>query len=261
MKSATVTLGVFAAFVAAQDLATCAKQCVDNMLAGNKAEELGCDSEDWSCLCQNPDFSYGFRDCARDVCGNGNQEDAASAVRYAVEFCSGKGVVITTGTGGDVTGSPTVTATGGDGSDGSNTLSTIIATVTSDGSEVTSTISTATLSGGNGDNTDTASTPGASNPGGGAGGIVTTITTGSEIITSTLTGPVTSTTGSVTVTETSAVGSETTTATTSDGDESSGTETESDGSASETGDSDDAGVIPTAAPGLLAAAGLVALLM
>lgn len=261
MKSATVTLGVFAAFVAAQDLATCAKQCVDSMLAGNKAEELGCDSEDWSCLCQNPDFSYGFRDCAREVCGNGNQEDAASAVRYAVDFCSGKGVIITTGTGGDVTGSPTVTATGGDGSDGSNTLSTIISTVTSDGSEVTSPISTATLSSGNGDNTDTASTPGASNSDGGAGGIVTTITTGSEIITSTLTGPVTSTSGSVTVTETSVVGSETTTATASDGDESSGTETESDGSASETGDSDDAGVIPTAAPGLLAAAGLIALLM
>lgn len=114
--------------------------------------------------------------------------------------------------------------------------------MTSDGSEVTSPISTATLSGGNGDNTDTASTPGASNSDGGAGGIVTTITTGSEIITSTLTGPVTSTSGSVTVTETSVVGSETTTATASDGDESSGTETESDGSASETGDSDDAGV-------------------
>ena len=57
--------------------------CVDDMQNG-KAGELGCDSRDLKCLCANPNFTYGLRDCSAETCPN---EDARRIVAYGVEVC------------------------------------------------------------------------------------------------------------------------------------------------------------------------------
>jgi hypothetical protein len=57
-----------------------------------KAESLGCpnkadNSPDAACLCQNPDFANGVRDCGNEACG---KEDGASIIAYGQVYCSGK---------------------------------------------------------------------------------------------------------------------------------------------------------------------------
>lgn len=54
-------------------------------------ENLGCPpangQPDPSCLCNNADFSFGLRDCAREACGS-EVEDAV--VSYGVAYCQCK---------------------------------------------------------------------------------------------------------------------------------------------------------------------------
>lgn len=91
------------------DLPECGQLCVQNML--DKASELGCDSDDVGCLCQNPDFTYGIRDCSLEACTN----DAQAIINYGAAYCKDQGaVVITTAqsssnTGADATSSATGT--------------------------------------------------------------------------------------------------------------------------------------------------------
>lgn len=65
-----------------QSLPDCGKLCVNNMLA--KARELGCADGDSACLCKNIDFAYGIRDCSHEVCG---PEQAIPVVAYGSNYC------------------------------------------------------------------------------------------------------------------------------------------------------------------------------
>lgn len=56
------------------------------MMASSKAEELGCSANDLSCLCQNENFGYGFRDCASAIC---SADEAMMLVEYVVKTCKG----------------------------------------------------------------------------------------------------------------------------------------------------------------------------
>jgi hypothetical protein len=59
--------------------------CINNLLGD--AASFGCGSADISCLCADPRFGYGLRDCANEACG----ADVYSAVSsYGVSVCSGK---------------------------------------------------------------------------------------------------------------------------------------------------------------------------
>ncbi len=60
--------------------------CGNNMMAASKAQELGCSANDNSCLCKNPDFAYGFRDCAAAIC---SADEAKMLVEYVVKLCKG----------------------------------------------------------------------------------------------------------------------------------------------------------------------------
>lgn len=56
------------------------------MLADSKASELGCDAGDRACLCLNPNFTYGVRDCSSAIC---DDNEVANIVEYAINLCSG----------------------------------------------------------------------------------------------------------------------------------------------------------------------------
>lgn len=53
------------------------------------ASSLGCSADDYSCLCNNPDFSYGIRDCSLQACGE-SEDEANEAIRVGVDLCAGK---------------------------------------------------------------------------------------------------------------------------------------------------------------------------
>jgi len=66
--SATILAG--AALVAAQDLSSlpqCGQTCINNMIQ-IASSQLGCDTGNVDCYCQQPDFGYGVRDCAQEAC-------------------------------------------------------------------------------------------------------------------------------------------------------------------------------------------------
>lgn len=56
--------------------------CISNM--NNKAQELGCDSGDRTCLCNADNYKFGVRDCTNQACPG---EDAAQAVQIALNSC------------------------------------------------------------------------------------------------------------------------------------------------------------------------------
>ncbi|OJD28099.1 hypothetical protein ACJ73_00496 [Blastomyces percursus] len=83
--SVLLSAGAFAALGAAQDwsgVSDCARGCIERMLA--LAPSLGCKSEDAACLCRNMDFAYGVRDCTVQACG---PQDLPGAAAAATEFC------------------------------------------------------------------------------------------------------------------------------------------------------------------------------
>lgn len=55
----------------------------------NKASSLGCSSSsDAACLCCNPDFGYGVRDCANQACANA--QNAQSVISFGTNYCQSK---------------------------------------------------------------------------------------------------------------------------------------------------------------------------
>lgn len=241
MKTATITLGIFASFVAAQSVPQCGQFCVDDML-NDRALELDCENNDLACLCADERFTFGLRDCSSATCGS---DDARRVVEHGVQLCRDAGVEITDAPGG--------------GSGGSGSVSTIYSSLTADGSAVTTAVATTTFGAGSPSPTASGS--------GGAGGLVSTITTdGSTIVTTlspvssgteTPTGNVVSTTISVAPSESP---SSTDSGNTSEGGEETATDTDG---AAETTEAEDAAIpMRTAAPaGIIAAAGLAVLML
>ncbi|XXG97426.1 hypothetical protein Hte_003727 [Hypoxylon texense] len=285
MKSSAILVGVAAAFTAAQQgfpdgFPQCGVTCVQNMLS--QASELGCADITAACLCTKQNFIYGVRDCATESCPD--QSAAQQVIQYGSQYCASAGVDISgapTATGatpsatttvvatasptnsadgsasssgssadssaGSSTGTGTGTGTGGataSGSDGSGPVAiattTIQSTITnSDGSVITSDVGTSTVfSSGSALSTGSAAS-------------------GSESVTGSLTTGVTE--SSFTSDGSTLVTSVTTTGTadaneTSEGSNDSATETPSSTS--------NPAAQRTAAPvGLIAAAGLAALML
>uniref|UniRef100_A0A1Y1K5X0 CFEM domain-containing protein n=1 Tax=Photinus pyralis TaxID=7054 RepID=A0A1Y1K5X0_PHOPY len=299
MKSAAFAFTLVAA-VAAQDLAAlaqCGQTCANNMMAAGKAEELGCKENDLKCLCSNVNFSYGLRDCAHAIC---TEQDANKVVDYGVKVCRDSGVAITGGTGGpSQTGSNgEATQTGSNGAGASHTgsnsgeashsatgggeatqtgesgsgaqVTTIYSTETgTDGKVITTPVATSTIEGGNSGNSDA------------SGSVLTYTTNGSQVVTTLATavssptgtessgatetgsGSESSTGGSGSESSTGGSGSESTSegnggaSQTSEGG--AGSQTTGNGGATSTSKGLAAQI--TAAPGILAAAGLAALLI
>ncbi|KAG5979437.1 hypothetical protein E4U55_005171 [Claviceps digitariae] len=256
MKSVVVALSMIAA-AAAQDLsslAQCGQTCANNMMAAGKAEELGCKVNDVKCLCSNVNFMYGLRDCSHAIC---SQQDANQVVAFGMKVCESAGVAVSGGHGG--------TSPSGGASDGhSDThVTTIYGVVTgTDGKVITTPIATSTIGGGSEPSgsahvttihttmTGTVTTPIATSTidGNNGGAILSTFTTdGTQMV-------VTLSTMMSQPTETP-TGSETSTG------ESGGSPTSSTSSSSHTSTSTGFAAHITAAPGLLAAAGLAALLL
>jgi hypothetical protein len=52
------------------------------------APSLGCATPNPECLCANPNFGYGIRDCADAACG-GDTEASSSVVAYVIQYCAG----------------------------------------------------------------------------------------------------------------------------------------------------------------------------
>ncbi|KAF6843985.1 CFEM domain-containing protein [Colletotrichum musicola] len=102
------------------------------------ASNLGCGSGDTACLCRNPDFTYGIRDCSYQSCNDNAQ--AEQAVAYGINLCRDVGVAVATtpqATVTQATGTATVSA--------SPVVSSIFSVITSDGSAVTTLIGETTI--------------------------------------------------------------------------------------------------------------------
>ncbi|KAI0536196.1 hypothetical protein GGR58DRAFT_476156 [Xylaria digitata] len=284
MKTSVVLAAVSASLVVGelsppQNFPACGTTCFSNMLS--QASQLGCggggstaDTVDGACLCKNLDFSYGIIDCANEACPDGV---APTVVQYGVDWCGEKGIVISglsATPDSSIVSSPiatvTAVATASGGSTGSGSASATTAT-NSDGSSATSAVDTATLTNSSGEasgtgvvipisTTDIVSTVTNSD------GVVETTTVPSTIFsTSTVASGSGTESGSATesgsstilVTESTITASDSTLATSAtvtapiSSTEGSATSTESDG-----------GAFQTAAPvGLMAAAGLAALML
>ncbi|KHO01912.1 CFEM domain containing protein [Metarhizium album ARSEF 1941] len=269
MKSTVFSLALIAA-VAAQDSASglgCGKVCIDNML--KKGSALGCSDGDWSCLCKNPDFHNGLRDCSTQSCPN----EANQVIKFSTDECARVGVKVTGG-GAGAGGASQSGGNGGEASktgegDGGAKVTTIYSTETGpDGKAVTTPVATSTIGAGNGE-------------AGGAGGVLTFTTNGSQVVSTLATAMSSSSgtesagaseTGSGSESSTGGAGSESSTGgsgseSTSEGnggasqtsEGGSGSQTSGNGGATSTSKGFAAQI--TAAPGILAAAGLAALLI
>lgn len=72
------------------------------------ADALGCDSGDIACLCSEPRFVYGVRDCSNEYCSNSG--DANTVQEFGKNMCASAGVAIS-GIPGEVTASGTQSTT------------------------------------------------------------------------------------------------------------------------------------------------------
>ena len=61
------------------------KTCINNML--NKAESLGCPSNNITCLCTNMDFGNGVRDCSTGYCPSTGVTDISQIIKVGNGFC------------------------------------------------------------------------------------------------------------------------------------------------------------------------------
>jgi len=97
MKTSMFIIGAMATAAMAQDLAgfdslpSCGQTCVTNMV--NLADSLGCKGSDVACLCMNPDFSYGLRDCTNESCSS--QQDALDTQAWGFNLCANQGIAVT----------------------------------------------------------------------------------------------------------------------------------------------------------------------
>ncbi|KAK4231666.1 hypothetical protein QBC38DRAFT_465256 [Podospora fimiseda] len=75
-----------AAMAAAQQAALpfCGQICIQNMLS--QGPFLGCPYSDPTCLCSNPNFGYGVRDCAMQSCA---PIDAQVVIVHGINYCAG----------------------------------------------------------------------------------------------------------------------------------------------------------------------------
>ncbi|KAI1434988.1 hypothetical protein GGR50DRAFT_659703 [Xylaria sp. CBS 124048] len=245
----------------------CGNTCFSNMLG--QASNLGCgaagttnNAVDGACLCNNIDFTYGIIDCSNAACQNG---EAATVIQYGINWCAEKGVIVD-GLGAtadpSIASSPTATvvATGNGGSQSTAT--------NSDGSPVTTSVETTTVSGADG--TTVAGIPVSTtlvlSTVTGTDGVVMTTTLATSTIfsvsdTAALSGTA-SESGSASTTETVTSGAESTsTEEASAGDTATATVSSMEGNPSSTTESG-LGARQTAAPlGIIAAAGLAALMI
>ncbi|KAK0704748.1 hypothetical protein B0H67DRAFT_603804 [Lasiosphaeris hirsuta] len=232
------------------DFPACGKLCADNLFA--LASTFSCGAEDIACLCKAPNWGFGIRDCSIQAC----QDDAKAntIISWGNQLCAdagqplnlplASGVVATITSGGSTfesTSSTTIFATGS-GSDATPSAVTTSAftSVISSGSVVSTITGLTTISGLNG-------VPGATT--------IPHTTLTSAVVSTSVSGSVTSETtiGSTTLTR-SVTGSALSSALSSQA---------SEASASATSTSSGNGVQKTAVPmaGLFAVAGLAAVLL
>ncbi|KAI0467789.1 hypothetical protein F4859DRAFT_517659 [Xylaria cf. heliscus] len=107
-----------------ENFPACGTTCFGNMLG--QASQLGCgsggsteDAVDGACLCKNIDFSYGIIDCANAACPQGV---APTVIQYGIDWCAEQGVIV-----GGLSATP-------DPSDASSASTTISATIENEGS-------------------------------------------------------------------------------------------------------------------------------
>jgi len=120
----------------AQSLAGCGSTCIQNMQSF--ATNLGCTAGDTACLCRNPDFTYGIRDCSFQSCQQSG--DAQQAVAAGIELCRQAGVAVEATPGVTVTqpaGSATATA--------APVVSSMFSVITSGGSTLTTLVGETTI--------------------------------------------------------------------------------------------------------------------
>ncbi|KAI1427566.1 hypothetical protein F5Y12DRAFT_159529 [Xylaria sp. FL1777] len=102
MKTSVLICAVSAGLVVAEllpppdNFPACGTTCFGNMLS--QASQLGCggggsteNAVDGACLCKNVDFSYGIIDCANAACPNGV---APTVIQYGINWCGEKGIFI-----------------------------------------------------------------------------------------------------------------------------------------------------------------------
>ncbi|KAK4160192.1 hypothetical protein QBC43DRAFT_304004 [Cladorrhinum sp. PSN259] len=65
-------------------LPICGQICIQNMVA--QGPVLGCPTSDARCLCSNPNFGYGVRDCAVQAC---HPVDAQLVIVFGLNYCAG----------------------------------------------------------------------------------------------------------------------------------------------------------------------------
>ncbi|KJZ80311.1 hypothetical protein HIM_00161 [Hirsutella minnesotensis 3608] len=188
MKSTIIAIAALVASASAQNtLTTCLQGCNDRMNSASKAKELGCSQGDLKCLCTNPSFMFGFRDCANQAC---TADGSRQLLDAAMKQCQGAGVAIANGgsnggsnggNGGSSSANGGASSTaGGNGASSSNggasaTVSTIFSTISSDGTVRSTPVATTTIGGGEDDGGDDGSA------------VVTTITSNGSAIVSTIT--------------------------------------------------------------------------
>jgi hypothetical protein len=113
------------------DMPACGIACGNNMFA--QASSLNCNSStDYSCLCDNPDFLYGLRDCSNESCLNNTA--ANIAISWGNSFCASYSGTITL---------PSATGSNGSGATASTPTATtvVVATITSGSSTYVTTVS------------------------------------------------------------------------------------------------------------------------
>ncbi|GKT57214.1 CFEM domain-containing protein [Colletotrichum tofieldiae] len=265
-------VGLLSGAMAQNNLAGCGNGCIQSMQG--LASDLGCTAGDTACLCRNPNFTYGIRDCSFQSCQQSG--DAQQAVAAGVELCRQAGVAVEVTpvvTVSQLTGTATVTPSVSGGSAVATpspvTTSSFTTVITSGGSTITS-VGETTIFGVGG-------VPGASSVPASAvttAPIVSTITSGGSVITSTIgsTTILSSLTGSdasSALSSQASDASEASTATATETQSETATETQSESatqtqtgaatSASESGNAAKQTAVPVA--GFLAAAGFAVMLI
>ncbi|KAK4226478.1 hypothetical protein QBC38DRAFT_480496 [Podospora fimiseda] len=140
MKSvATLFLALAgASVVVAQGLNSCATDCTNRVVAQGTSAPFNCGADDKKCLCGNPNFWYGIRDCASQVpCG---EQEVSAVLAWGNEFCKDAGTALNTGTLAPAestpSGSASATETGPSTVVNPISTETFTSTISSDGSAV-----------------------------------------------------------------------------------------------------------------------------
>jgi hypothetical protein len=82
-RSPTTSTSTIPKTTAFSALPSCGQTCFNNLQA--QYSTLGCSGPDSYCLCNNPNFGYGLRDCANGACGTAV---ASTVIAYGSAYCS-----------------------------------------------------------------------------------------------------------------------------------------------------------------------------